>query len=331
MTKIRIPIRSLLVALLPILLLLPAARAGAQGVVWRDLTLDQALLEAASSERILMIDLRANHCGQCIVFENEFWNTPAGAEFADGMIPLKIDSTTPAGAELSKRYPVTGLPCVIFVRPDGTEIDRVVGYETKQKFLDEAQQLKNGIDPLPGMEKALAEHPESLPLMLPILERYLYRWRETDAVAMLQRILAHDPDNRATQAERALTKMAKHYELVHVDPKLQMDNYKMLLDRFPGCSSAGAAIDGSYKAALRLGTTKDWVGWVCKILEGQSANGRLQYAAAMTASRYNVVDPCFAKAARQARALGVGGAFLDTLAIKLEGGAVPGGKAPAHK
>jgi hypothetical protein len=43
----------------------------------------------------------------------------------------------------------------------------------------------------------------------------------------------------------------------------------------------------------------------------------------MAANRYGVIDPCFAKAARQARALGVGGAFLDTLAIKLEGGAVP--------
>jgi hypothetical protein len=332
MMKMRIPTQSLLVALLSILLLVPAARAFAQGVVWRSSTLDEALAEAASSERTLMIDVRANHCGQCIVFETEFWNTPAGAEFADGMIPLKIDSTTPAGAELSKRYPVTGLPCVIFVRPDGTEIDRVVGYETKQKFLDEAQQLKNGIDPLPGMEKALAANPDALALMLPILDRYLYRWREAEAMTMLQRILAHDPENRGTQAERALTKVAKYYELVHVDPKIQMDNYKMLLDRFPACSSAGAAVEGSYKAALRLGTTKDWIPWICKILEGQSTNGRLQYASAMTASRYGIIDPCFAKAARQARALGVGGAFLDTLAVKLEGGTMPPGKpAPAHK
>jgi hypothetical protein len=299
------------------------AVAGAQGVVWRNGTLDQALAEASSSERILMIDIRANHCMQCVVMENEFWNTPDGAAFADGMIPLKIDSTTPAGADLAKRYPVTGLPCVIFVRPDGTEIDRVVGYENKVKFLDEADPLKNGIDPLPAMEKALAEHPDSLMLMQPILERYLYRWREADAKAMCDRILARDPQNRATQAERALTRIAKYYEIVRFDPKIQMENYRTVLERFPTCSSAGAAIEGSCKVAMRTGAMQDWKAWICKILDAQPANGRLQYSAAMSANRFGIVDPCFAKAARQARSLGVGGAFLDTLAIKLEGGAVP--------
>ncbi len=159
MTKMRITKFWILL----LVLTAPTLRAGAQGVVWRDSTLDQALAEAASSDRILMVDVRANHCGQCIVMETEFWNTPDGAAFAADMIPLKIDSTMPAGADLTKRYPITGLPCVVFIRPDGTEIDRVVGYETKSKFLDEAGQLKNGIDPLPDMEKALAAHPDSLP------------------------------------------------------------------------------------------------------------------------------------------------------------------------
>ncbi len=121
-------------------------------------------------------------------------------------------------------------------------------------------------------------------------------------------------------------RIAKYHELIQIDPKLQMDNFKIVLERFPTCSSAGAALDGSYKAALRLGTTKDWTAWVCKILDTQRSAGRLQYSAAMTASRYGVIDPCFAKAARQARALGIGGAFLDTLAIKLEGGVVPSKK-----
>lgn len=293
--------------LVAVVLVGSADTAAAQGVVWRTATLDQALAEATSADRIVMIDVRANHCGQCVIMETDFWNTPAGAAFADGMIPLKIDSTTPAGIELSKRYPITGLPCVIFVRPDGTEIDRVVGYETVAKFLDEAEQLKNGIDPLPAMEKMLAAHPDSLPLMQPILERYLFRYREVEAKAMLDRILAHDPQNRATQSERALSRLAKYHELVRVDPKLQMEYYKTMLDRFPSCSGAGAAIDGSYKAALRMGTTKEWTTWICGILEKQSMNGRLQYTAAMTAHRNGIVEPCFAKAARTARNLGAGG------------------------
>jgi len=317
-----------LVAIVSFLLLALSAltmTAGAQGVQWRDITIAQALAEAAQTNKMILISAHSVHCGQCSEMEADLWNTPQGAHLADGMIPISIDTMGPQGAALQSRYPVTGLPCTIFITPDGKEVDRVVGYPSQAEFLQDAMPLKEGYDPLPGMEETLQAHPDSLPLMNPILERYLNRQRESDAKALLPRVLQLDPENRAGQSERALMLLARYAMFVSSDMQQTMDYWKTLLDRFPISSMAGAAIDGSMKAATALGQMRPWTDWLIGILEKQPQNGRLQYAAAMTAHKAGLHDPRFAKAARTARSLGVGGAFLDSIAVQLEGGPRPAG------
>lgn len=295
-----------------------ASNAFGQGVEWRSLSLTAALDEAAATGRMVMLDIRADHCGQCKVMEKEFWETAAGAAFAEGMIPLKYESGSPDGIEAHRRYPITGLPVVIFIRSDGSEVDRVVGYDSQEEWLEEAEPLKEGIDPLPGMEAALAAHSDSVQLMLPVLERYLYRYREVEARKLLDRMLQHDPGNRTGMVEMAIVKLAKHANLVQNDSKASMDLWRMLLDRFPTASSAGAAVDGTFKAANSMNQVAEWREWIAGLAERYPKNGRLQYAIAMTANRNGLRDPRFAKAARTARALGVGGAFLDSIAVKLD-------------
>ncbi len=306
-----------LVALaLPVLAV--ATPAFGDGVAWRNMPLTQALDEAAATGQMVLLDVRSDHCGPCKTMDDELWATAEGAAFASGMIPLKYDSGSPEGIEAHRRYPITGLPAVIFIRSDGTEVDRVVGYDSKESWLDEAAPLKEGIDPLPAMEAELAAHPDSVPLMLPVLERYLYRYREEEAAKLLDRMLAKDPTNRTGKVEVAIVKMAKYSNFVRNDPKSSMERWRILLDRLPNSSSAGAAVDGTFKAASALGQVDAWVEWIAGLADQHPKNGRLLYAIAMTANRNGLRDPRFAKAARSARALGVGGAFLDSIAVKLE-------------
>jgi thiol:disulfide interchange protein len=151
-------VRSLLL-LLAGALLLPLSQAQGQtkkvGVQWSDGTLQQVLDEAAAKDKMVMIDFWAGHCGQCGVMTTELWDTPDGAKLADGLISIQLDTTTPTGKEGMDRYPLTGLPCIIFLRSDGTEVDRVEGYMSKQEFLSKASTIKEGMDPLPGMEALL--------------------------------------------------------------------------------------------------------------------------------------------------------------------------------
>jgi thioredoxin 1 len=159
-----------------------AAASRAEGVEWAKLTIDQALEEASKTGKIVMVNVHSSHCGACAQLEADVWLTPDGVELAEGTIPISVDNAAPEGGYLQTRYPVTGLPAVIFIRPDGKEVDRVVGYmRGKQAFLGEALPLKDGIDRLPAMEEQLAAHPDSLPLILPVLERRLNRFQDQDA------------------------------------------------------------------------------------------------------------------------------------------------------
>ncbi len=297
--------------------------SAAAAVVWAELTLDQALAEAAKTGKRIMVNVHADHCGQCQQMMIDVWNTPAGAALADGLIPIRIDSTSPEGAVLQRRYPVTGLPTVIFIGPDGKEVDRVSGYEARPKFLAEAEPIKDGLDPLPDMEDALAAHPDSLSLMLPILERYLNRMREADAESLLARVLMRDPENRAAQAERALMQMARYQAFVRGDRLKSAEYWRQTLDRFPSASTSAPAVKGTLEAAIAQSRVPEWKEWICGILEKEPQNARLQYGVAMAAHQAGLHDARFAAAARRARALGFGSEKLDTIAVELEEGAAP--------
>lgn len=304
---------------LTILMAAPAACLG-QGAGWVNMSLDQALTAADKGGQLVLVDFHAAHCAACGQLDVDVWNTPDGESLTDGMIAIRADTATPMGGEASIRYAVTGLPTILVLRSDGSEIDRIVGYSTgRAKFIDAMRDLKEGVDPLPGMEDQLKAHPDSLPFYMPVFERYLNRKRTGDAENLLTKIMSIDKQNRRGQSERALMLIAKYKTGIIGDQRSGLAYWQMILDRFPNTSMSGAAVDGSYKAAAALDTVPQWTEWICGVLAKQPANGRLQYSVAMVANREGLVDARFAKAARTARSLGVGGAFLDTIAVKLEG------------
>jgi thioredoxin-related protein len=296
----------------------PIGHAQAPGVEWQEISLDEALAEAEKTGKIIMINVHADHCHACHDMDDALWQSPDGGALADGLIALQIDSTTPEGQELNRRYPVTGLPLVLFISPEGKEIDRVVGYTSNHTFLAEAEPLKTGYDPLPDLEAALAAKPDSLLLIMPVFERYLFRLRDAEAESPLTRILELDSQNRYRQSTKALIKIAKHSRIVRNDMEKCLSYWKLILDRFPNSSSAGGALNGTHRAAMSLRKIDWWKEYVCGLLEKHPNQASLHYSAAMTAKRYMMRGSCWADAARRARQLGKGGAFLDTLAVTLE-------------
>jgi hypothetical protein len=323
------------VALIAGLAVMSASTSRGQGVVWSTLTIDQALAEGAKTGKVVIFDVHSGHCGSCAQLENDVWQTADGAALVEGTIPVKVDNGGPDGSYLQTRYPVTGLPAVIFVGPDGKEVDRVVGYmKGKQAFLDEALPLKDGIDRLPALEEEYAAHPDSLPLILPLLERRLNRFQDRDADSLVAKVIRLDPANRAAQTEKAINLITRYYMYVRPDPEKSLAYWKMFLDRFPTLSSAGAAVNETYKAMAAKGQTAEWKEYICDIAEKQPQNGQLLAYIAYTAHRAGLTDPRLATAARTARAQGKGRADLDSIAVALEGKSpfpTPGAQKPAGK
>jgi hypothetical protein len=294
----------------------------AAGVQWRDLTIEQAIAEAREKDTMVMVDVWDSHCGACLDLDSQVFQTADGAALAEGLIPIKVQTTLDVGKAFMKLYPITGLPAILFIKPDGTELDRVEGYSRGRVFfLDAVRPLRNGLDPLPTMEKKLAAKPDSLPLLLGVMEKYLFRNREAEAMSIYQRIQKADPKNAKGSAERSMQMMARFEENWKVDYVKSYGYYTQMVERFPESPSAGGNADGAFKALYRIGRGAEWKDWICPVLEKYPTVGGLQRSAATIALVWSQRGDCFAKAARRAAKLNVGKpAYFDSIAVILEGG-----------
>ncbi|MCK4303845.1 MAG: thioredoxin family protein, partial [Candidatus Eisenbacteria sp.] len=235
--------------------------ARAEGVEWSNLSLDAALAGAEKTNCLVMIDVYSDHCGQCKVMDDDLWNTPKGAELADGLIALRIASDKPEGIPLQRRYPIMGLPVVLFLRADGSEIDRIVGYRRASDFLEEAHAVKAEIDPLPEMEADLKANPNSLQLRLDVLEKYLYRKRETEAEALFQRLLELDLGSNPRHAAKGLMFLAKYYAYFRQDAEKSQSLWRTLVEQMPNASAITSGVMETYKYANARGQLEQWREW----------------------------------------------------------------------
>lgn len=295
------------------------AQEKTEGVQWSSLSFEDALAQAKETDQMLLVDVWSSHCGQCEEMITDVWNTPEGAKLVQGLIPLHLESGKPEARTFLSRYPVTGLPSIILLNSDGQEIDRIVGYSDKDSFLMDASTLLTGVDPLPAMEAALVKKPNSFALLLPVLEKYTYRARDADAELLLKRILDLDPENKAGQAERALGTMARYYEYFRNDELKSQAAWRTMIERFPDCSSVGAAVRATFEHARIAGQLPQWVEWICGLTGAHPKSGRLNYAAAKWANRGGLHGACLAQAARNAIAANTAPANMDSIATILEG------------
>ncbi len=88
------------------------------------------------------------------------------------MLSYKIDAEKGEGPDLTNRYAVTGFPTVIFLRSDGTEVDRIVGYLPPDRFLAEIKRIQAGTNTLESMVNAHEASPEDLKLALTLASKY---------------------------------------------------------------------------------------------------------------------------------------------------------------
>ena len=155
--------------------------------LFRDLTFDAALKEAAVKKKIVMVDFYTADCVPCKRMDLTTWRDTGVAAFLnERAIPLRLDADKlPA---LSKRYHLKEFPTMLLVRPDGTAIDRLVGYKSADKFLAE---LKESLSGKTALQRAQAEVALSTGDAV----------RQANARMKLAEVLAQDGDGAASLKE----------------------------------------------------------------------------------------------------------------------------------
>ena len=104
----------------------------AEGSITWVYTLADGLTLAQAAKKPLMVDFFAQWCGWCKKLDKDVYTDPAVAELSKEFVCVKVD-TDKYGQDASK-YGVQGLPTIVFLNPDGTVIDKIVGYNPAPEF-----------------------------------------------------------------------------------------------------------------------------------------------------------------------------------------------------
>ena len=100
---------------------------------------DEGMAKASSENKTILIDFYADWCYYCKEMDEETYSDTEVIEKSRSFICIKVDGDD--NAELLEYYNVEAYPTTVFLYPNGTEIDRIVGYVDKDVFLDKMNEV----------------------------------------------------------------------------------------------------------------------------------------------------------------------------------------------
>jgi thiol-disulfide isomerase/thioredoxin len=132
-----------------------AAMAKADDGPFRDLPLDRARQAATDGgKRLVLVDFYTVWCGPCKKLDETTWKDKQVRDWLSSeAICLKVDAEK--DIPLAEKYRINAYPTVLLLRPDGAEIDRLVGYRDAKTFLADAREALAGNDSLTRARKKL--------------------------------------------------------------------------------------------------------------------------------------------------------------------------------
>jgi thiol-disulfide isomerase/thioredoxin len=132
------------------------AKAKPSEGLFLNLPIDRALAKAAEQRRVVLIDFYTTWCGPCKLLDSTTWKDERViALLEQEAVPLKVDAEKEA--VLSQKYAINAYPTILLLRPDGSVLDRMVGYQKPEAFIVSFQGAIKGITALDRARKEAAE------------------------------------------------------------------------------------------------------------------------------------------------------------------------------
>ncbi len=115
-------------------------------------TYQSALRASTEENKILMIDFYTSWCGPCKKLDKEVYGSEDFYPYTQMLACVKVDFETKEGAELGKEYDVSTFPTVVFIDPQGNEIERITSYFAKGRYMKDVNRIIEGEYTIGAME-----------------------------------------------------------------------------------------------------------------------------------------------------------------------------------
>lgn len=164
---------------------LPRALATDEPAAIAPSTLDEAREKAARENKNVLIVFSGAWDADCArLKQSTLVEGNVSTLLRERIVPLHIDVLT--APELTGKYHVRDVPLMVMIKPDGTEVDRWLGYQSANKF---AEELASAIAGHPTLERLRAKvKPAEPQTRRELCELLINRGSYSDAMTELRRL-----------------------------------------------------------------------------------------------------------------------------------------------
>lgn len=112
----------------------------AQGIEFLEGTFAEAQTKAKAEGKEIFMDFHTAWCAPCKKMAKEFFTLKTvGDVYNQKYISIKVDAEKGEGPKLAKKYGVRAYPTLVYAKPDGTEIKKVMGMKNEIQLLELAK------------------------------------------------------------------------------------------------------------------------------------------------------------------------------------------------
>lgn len=121
----------------------PAGEAAAEGGIdFSTGSFNELLAKAKEENKLVFIDGYTSWCGPCkMLAKQTFPQKEVGSYMNPRFVSAQIDMERGEGPELAKRFNISAYPTMLILRPDGTLVDKLVGFFAPLPFLDKVKDI----------------------------------------------------------------------------------------------------------------------------------------------------------------------------------------------
>jgi len=219
-----------MLSLLHLLLLASAVASGAQGhaprsqptavseagerhgkVKWFEGTYDALLAKAKSEQRVVLLNFYTDLCRYCLDLDREGYSDKGVIEALTPVLCFSVDAESELGKPLDERFPTESYyPALIFLDPDGSLRDRIVGYMPTRQLLPEIQRILNDVGTLGDLRRKVAAQPEDLAAIWNLAVKLEELGDQAACEREVEHIKALDPEGKSLPMHQMAMRAALH-------------------------------------------------------------------------------------------------------------------------